>query len=96
MSGAAVPDQIPNGFGAEHTIHDTNELPHGTVAVLFSVGTKGVIKMEDQEGTAISPHFEVGTYYFKFADLKLIYSTGTVAVLVPATKVYPLVVKAIA
>ena len=82
--------RIPNSH-LEHTIHDTNTLPAGTVAVRLDVTTAGVVVMT-MGGVDISYSYPIGIHE-EVGAYELVKSTSTTAVLSPVTKVVVKTVK---
>lgn len=81
--------QVPAGH-REHTLHDTNLLPAGTVALHLAVTAAGVVPIEDENGTTVNVHFETGTHRYDMVA-KRVKATGLTATLAPANKCVALV-----
>lgn len=78
---------IPNGHKA-HTLHDTNLLPSGTCYLLIGVTTAGVLRLRTYANPDdnLDLYVALGTHQI-LGRFKLALSTGTTAVLSPATTV---------
>lgn len=84
-----LPDASTPDFQKSHTVHDSNKLPTGTVALVIAATVAGEIVLQMWEGAAVTYGLTVGTHIIP-GRFELAKSTGLTATLSPANTVIAL------